>query len=128
MESENAKEIIRMLADGTDPTTGEALPDSSPYNAPLVIRAYFTVLEALGPVKKRKKTIEEKQQDNIDAGRPKNAGLPWTDEMKSEIASKALNGASMEELSRHFERTQGSIISELMRQGLIPPGDEPGRH
>ena len=124
MELEKAKEIIKVLANGIDPTTGEVLPEVSPYNHPSVIRALFTVLESLKDVKKPKKTIEQKWEDNINAGRPKNTGFPWTDELKIEVASKFRSGASIDELSKYFERTKGAIVSELMKQGLIESKDE----
>jgi hypothetical protein len=44
MELAKAKEIVTLLANGTDPTTGEVFADESPYNHPMVIRALFTVL------------------------------------------------------------------------------------
>ena len=124
MELEKAKEIVKVLANGMDPATGEVLPHASPYNDPIVIRGLFTVLDSLRSVKRPKKTIEERQQANIDAGRPKNAGLPWTDELKVEVASRYRSGTSMDDLSGYFGRTKGSIVSELMKQGLIESRDE----
>ena len=126
MELNKAKEIVKTLADGVDPTTGEALPHESPYNDPGVIRALFTVLGSIKAANKPKKTNEQKQRDNIDSGRPKNAGFPWTEELKTEVASKFRSGASIDELSEHFERTKGSIVSELMKQGLTESRDESG--
>lgn len=119
MELDKARDIIKTLANGVDPTTGEVLPRESPYNDPNVIRALFTVLESIKSEKKPKKTDEQTQQENIRNGRPKNAGLPWTDELKGEIALKFQSGISVDELSKHFERTKGAIVSELMKQGLI---------
>ena len=52
MELEKAKHIVRLLADGIDPTTGEMFPDGSPYNDPVVIRALFTVIESVKDIKK----------------------------------------------------------------------------
>lgn len=124
MELEKAKGIVRLLADGIDPTTGEVLPKESPYNDPVVIRALFSVIESLKEVRKPKKTFEQKQQENLDSGRPRNAGLPWTDELKTEVASKFQSGTSVPELSRYFERTKGAIVSELTRQGLIESDEE----
>jgi len=124
MELEKAKEIVKVLANGMDPTTGDVLPHASPYNDPMVISGLFTVLESLRAVKRPKKTIEKRQQENIYAGRPKNAGLPWTDESKTEVASRFRRGASMDELSGHFGRTKGSIVAELTKQGLIESADE----
>jgi hypothetical protein len=125
MEVDEAKKIVRLLAEGIDPTTGEVFPKESPYNNPVIIRALFSVIEYLKEKPKPKKTVEQKQQDNLDSGRPKNAGLPWTDELKTEIASKLRNGTSVAELSSYFERTRGSIVSELTRQGLIESNEEP---
>jgi len=124
MELEEAKQIVRLLAEGIDPTTGEVLPKESPYNNPVIIRALFAVLESLKEKPKPKKAIEQKQQDNLDSGRPRNAGLPWTDELKTEISSKFQNGTSVPELSRYFKRTKGAIVSELTRQGLIDTDEE----
>jgi hypothetical protein len=124
MELEKAKEIVRLLAEGIDPTTGEVLPPESPYNEPVVIRSLFTVIESLKEVRKPKKTVEQKQQENLDSGKPRNAGLPWTDDLREEVADKFQSGVSISELSRYFERTKGAIVSELTKQGLIDVGED----
>ena len=123
MDLEKAKEVVRLLAEGVDPTTGEVLPKESPYNEPIVIRALFTVVGSLKEVQKPKMTVEQKQQENLDSGKPRNAGLPWTDDLKIEVASKFRSGTSIPELSRYFERTKGAIVSELTKQGLIESGE-----
>jgi len=41
MESQRAKEIIQLLADGVNPITGEEFPPDSPYNNPEIIRAFL---------------------------------------------------------------------------------------
>jgi hypothetical protein len=120
MDIIKAKEIVEMLADGIDPTTGEILPLDSHYNDPEIIRALFTVLRSVRmPAKASKKSIKEKQKENIENGRPKNAGLPWTEEQRKEISSLLIQGKTIVELSEHFERTEGAITSELTHQGLI---------
>ena len=124
MDLEKAKEIVRLLAEGIDPTTGEVLPKESPYNEPVVIRALFTVIESLKEVRKPKKTVEQKQQENLYSGKPRNSGLPWTDDLKKEVADKFRSGVSIPELSRYFERTKGAIVSELTKQGLIDVGED----
>jgi len=123
MELEEAKRIIKILADGINPITGEVLPKDSPYNEPDVIRALFKIIESKKSVKNPKKTYEEKQQENIANGKPKNAGLPWTDELKAEVSSRFQAGKTIDELSEHFERTKGAIVSELKEQGYIEPGN-----
>lgn len=119
MEIREANGIVSALANGVDPITGEVLADESPYNDPNVIRALFTVLKSSGGLKPAKKTLEQRQKENVAVGRPRNAGLPWTEELKEELAERFENGASPGELARHFERTRGAILSELEKQGLI---------
>ena len=123
MDLEKAKELVRLLAEGVDPTTDEVLPKESPYNEPIVIRALFTVIESLKEVQSPKRTVGQKQQENLNSGKPKNAGLPWTYDLKTEVASKFQSGTSISELSRYFERTKGAIVSELTKQGLIKSGE-----
>ena len=124
MEIDKAKEIISLLAYGIDPTTGEVLPNDSPYNHPSVIRALFSVLGSVSVQKKQvKQSMEERQAQNMASGRPKNAGLPWTEELKEKVATMFKNGTSIDELADHFERTSGAILSQLMHQGLA---DEEG--
>ena len=124
MEIDKAREIVSLLAYGIDPTTGEVLPNDSPYNHPSVIRALFSLLGSVSIQKKQiKQSMEERQAQNVASGRPKNAGLPWTDDLKDKAATMFKSGTSIDELAEHFERTSGAILSQLMHQGLI---DEEG--
>ncbi len=120
MEQSEAKEIIGSLANGVNPITGEIFPEDSPYNNPKIIRALFTVLHFLeNPRKREKKSIEEKQLENIANGRPRNAGLPWDDQQRQSLSNKFKEGSSVIQLANDFERTRGAIISELERQRII---------
>jgi hypothetical protein len=116
MEIFEAKQTLETLAGGIDPSSGEVLPPESPYNDPMVIRALFVALDSirLPPM-----TVEQKQQDNLDQGRPKNFGLPWTSEMKEKAAECFGKGSSIDELAANLGRTRGAILAELVRQGLI---------
>ena len=124
MEPGKAKEIVTLLANGTDPETGEVYPSDSPYNNPMVIRALFELLnntEAKG--KQGKLSIEDKRAQNIASGRPRNAGLPWTDEQKQDLVTMFKGGKSASELAPVFERTEGALLAELERQGVIDKND-----
>ncbi len=115
--------IVEALANGIDPITGELLPSESPYNHPDVIRALFTTLNLVNnPVKKApkvKKTPEQKQAENVENGLPKNAGLPWTDEQRADLAQQFSSGEEIKVLAEIYGRTNGAITSELKKQGLI---------
>lgn len=119
MELNKAKETIERLADGINPATGEVLPREAPYNDPLVVRALFTILDSIKAIRPAGKTVEERQSDNVENGKPRNAGLPWTEELRAEAAAKFKDGRSVNELAESFERTSGAITLELVRQGLI---------
>jgi len=83
MEIKEAKEIITSLANGVDPITGEVFPEGSAYNHPTVIRSLFTILNNVRfPKKEGKKSIEEKQAQNLVEGKPQNAGIAWTEELR----------------------------------------------
>lgn len=120
MDIDNSVKVLEALANGIDPTTGEVFPSDSQYNNPEVIRALFTCIQHIkSPPKKGKKSFKEKQEDNLKKGLPKNAGLPWTRELKTELANNFQSGLAPSELAVKYERTKGSIVSELKKQGLI---------
>lgn len=120
MEIEKAKEIVLSLASGVDPVSGEIFQEDSPYNHPTVIRALYTILNYVRiPKRQNKLSAEEKQAQNIATGKPRNAGLAWTEDLKTEVASLFKKGKTIQELANYFERTEGAIVSELTHQGII---------
>jgi len=126
MELNTAKETIERLADGINPATGEVLPKEGPYNDPVVVRALFTLLESIKEIRPAARTAEQRQNDNVENGRARNAGLPWTEELKAEAAAKFKEGSSVHELAECFERSSGAITSELVKQGLIDSAEVTG--
>ena len=126
MDLNKAKETIEILADGINPATGEVLPREGPYNDPKVIRALFTILDSIKAIRPARRTAEQRQKDNVENGKPRNAGLPWTTELRAEAAEKFKQGRSVNELAESFERTHGAITSELVNQGLIDAAEVTG--
>jgi hypothetical protein len=117
MELTEARTIVRILAQGVDPMTGEVFTPDSPYNHPKVIRALFTVHEIARA--KSKMSADERRRQNLDLGRPRNHGLPWTEEDRELVASGFQDGKTAEELAATLERSRGAIHAELIRQGLV---------
>jgi hypothetical protein len=113
-----AREIIRSLANGVDPTTGEVLAPTSPYNNPEIIRALYAAHQSLSG-RRSKKSLEEKRRANEEMGRPRNFGLPWTEEARAEVASAFAEGKTFNELAARLERTPTAIRLELINQGLV---------
>lgn len=121
MEITDVRSIIKTLAHGIDPTTGEVFPQNSPYNDPRIIRALFRVVDLAWPPGRSKLSLDEKRQRNIERGLPRNAGLPWSDEHREAVADGFKSGQTIRELATALERSLTAINSELIRQELISP-------
>lgn len=104
MDTLRAKEIIRTLADGVDPTTGNVLPDESVYNSPEIIRALYTLLEIVN---------SEPGKDPL-----RNAGKPWTDAEEDKLRDEFLSKIKISDIAKEHGRTYGAIESRLKHLGL----------
>lgn len=119
MHQEKTISIIEGLANGIDPITGEVLPNDSPYNHPEVIRALFHVISLIPKAKKPKRTIEQKQEDNLEKGLPKNYGLPWNESDVQLVISNYNTNISIEVIANQMARKPSSIIGLLKKHGVI---------
>lgn len=104
MDIIRAKEIVRALAEGVDPTTGEVLPKKSVYNSPEVIRALFKILEATN-------NIEE--EDPL-----RNAGKQWSDAEDSCLRAEFESKMKLADIAKEHGRTYAAIESRLAHLGL----------
>jgi hypothetical protein len=121
MELNESRNIVKTLAQGVHPTSGEVFPPESPYNDPEVIRALFSILEFVKQAGKPKKSLEERRQENVEVGRPMNAGLPWTDADRELVRSGFQGGMTVEKLAAKLARSSAAIVAEVIRQDLVPP-------
>ena len=121
MELNESQNIVKTLAQGIHPTTGEVFPPESPYNDPRVIRALFSMLESAKYSKKPRKSPEERRQENLELGRPRNSGLPWTEHDRGLVASGFQEGMTVAKLATMLERSSAAIVAEVIRQDLVPP-------
>ena len=104
MDITRAKEIVRILADGINPETGELLPEDSVYHSPEVIRALFTILEAV-PSPSGKSSLQ-------------NAGNPWTDTEEDQLLDEFQSNMKISAIAKEHGRSRGAIESRLERMGL----------
>ncbi len=112
MNEANALQIIKNLAEGVDPFTGEIFPDDSPYQKAYVVRALQKAIEALS-----KEVKHENKKNRIP---PARAGKPW-DETESETLVREFDkGTNIGELAKQHQRTRGAIESQLVKLGKIP--------
>ena len=121
MELNESRKNVNTLAQGIDPTTGEVFSAESPYNDPEVIRALFSILEFVKNPTRPRRSVEERRQENIEVGRPKNSGLPWTEEDRALIKSGFQEGIAVGKLAATLGRSSGAIVAEIIRQDLVPP-------
>lgn len=120
MEILKALAMVEAVANGTNPLTGEAIPGNSHFNSPEIIRALFTCVQHIKhPPPKSRKTLEERQSENLGKGLPRNAGLPWTKELKEQLADAFKSGERPSGLAKKFERTKYAIVLQLQNQGLV---------
>ena len=111
METIRVLEIIKALAEGVDPHSGEVYPAGSPYQNPETVRALYAAVAALEATHKR-----ERRKKAL----PRRAGQPWADEESSLLMSRFEQGMGIKELALHHERTKGAIVSQLEKLGKNP--------
>lgn len=104
MDINRAKEIIEVLAEGVDPTTGEVLPDDNVCNKGEVVRAFYSIIAELN--KKQKKNM------------PENAGKPWTKDDDVLLTQLYKEGLTIRRIASKLGRSLGSIRSRIDKMGL----------
>jgi hypothetical protein len=112
MQLESALPIVRALADGVNPVTGEAYPDHSPYAEPRTLRALYSAVDLMA-----REVEREKRRERL----PANFGKPWTEEEDRQLAAEFDAASPMTEIARRHARTQGSVRLRLEKIGKIQP-------
>ena len=110
MEIRRVLEILRPLAEGINPYTGEILSVGSPYQNADTVRALYTAINVL-----ERKLSTEKRRANL----PTNAGKPWSANEDKSLLSSFDSGRTISELAKVHERTSGAIQSRLIKLGKI---------
>lgn len=114
MELQTARAIIDTLAQGIHPVTGEAMPPDSPYLAPPVIRALFTVSQAL------ESGGSPRRRDRGDL--PANTGKPWSAEDDEALRAGFGAGTPTKDLAAALGRTRWAVESRLVKLGEMTLG------
>lgn len=108
MDINRAKEIIKSLAEGIDPTTGEVLASDHVCNQGEVVRALYVALEMMG----------KKKQNQ-----PENAGKPWTAEDENMLRELFTSGAPKKDICKKLKRTETGVAARLVHMGIIDNRD-----
>ena len=126
MESTKALAVLKALANGTDPATGEPFPAGSAYQHPETVRALFSaigMLDNAAPPASPKPATAGKSA-------PENSGRPWSEEEDVRLGKTYDSGKSIEELAGMHKRSKWAIEARLARLGKIPepPSRFPARN
>src|ERR1700681_1463298 len=100
MQLDAALPIVRALADGVNPVTGEAYPDHSPYAEPRTLRALYSAVDLMS-----REVEREKRRERL----PANFGKPWTQAEDESLIGEFDGGMVMIDIARRHARTQSSI-------------------
>jgi hypothetical protein len=107
METEQALKIMRALASGVHPKTGNALSPDSLCRELDVIKALNRALAALA------------QADENQRRRPTNSGRYWSREEDAKICEEVRNGLDFRLIAKAHNRSVGSIVARLIKLGKI---------
>ena len=115
MQLDAALPIVRALADGVNPVTGEAYPESSPYAEPRTLRALYSAVDLMS-----REIEREKRKERL----PANFGKPWTEGEDRALTAEFDSSVPLGEIARRHARTQSSIRLRLEKLGKIEPARE----
>jgi len=122
METEKTLAILRTLADGIDPATGEQFSAGSSYQHPDTVRALFSairMLESPAAPAQRPAPVKDAAAPTPRPGQ-ENAGRPWSQEEDGRLGTGYDSGKSIEELAAIHKRSKWAVESRLARLGKIP--------
>jgi hypothetical protein len=118
MDIVRAKEVVRTLADGVDPRTGELFPPDCAYNSPEVIRSLFAVLEALERAEKKLVKNEKSAPSRSHSRSTPNAGKPWLEMEDDKLRDEFDAHMKLSEIAKEHGRSTWAIECRLDRLGL----------
>ncbi len=110
MNSAEALGLVRSLANGVDPMSGEVFAPDSPYQRADTVRALFTAVVAL---EKYERTDRRKAQ------LPAKAGNPWSEDEDRKLLASFDAGRGLVELAASLERTQAGVRARLVKYGRL---------
>lgn len=110
MDPNQALAIVRSLAEGIDPDSGEMFPRESAYQRPTMVRALYAAAAALE---------QSGRAERRRAEQPRNMGVPWSEAEDRSLLAAFDAGRSLGELAAAHQRTQGAIRLRLAKYGRL---------
>ena len=110
MDQAQALAIVRSLANGVDPESGEVFAPDSAYQRPQVVRALYQAAAALERIER----FERRRQQM-----PPKTGEPWSEDEDRKLLAAFDAGRALQELAAAHERTMGAVRARLLKYGRI---------
>src|SRR5689334_6230626 len=110
MDSTQALAVVRSLANGVDPESGEVFAPESAYQRPQVVRALYQAASALERIERF---------DRRKSQLPAKTGEPWTEDEDRKLLAAFDAGRALQELASSHERTIGAVRARLLKYGRI---------
>lgn len=110
MDTTQALAVIRSLANGVDPESGEIFPTESAYQRPQTVRALYeaaSALERLDRFERRRAQMPAKTRE------------PWTEDENRKLLAAFDAGRALQELATAHQRTMGAVRARLLKYGRI---------
>ena len=123
MEHQQALAILKALAEGVDPATGERFAADTPWQRADTVRALHCAVAALAGTVPAPGAIAAPAPD--PAARPApagrgNAGKPWSKEEDDKLVAGFDAGQTVEALAAAHARSRFAIEARLARFGKMP--------
>ncbi len=116
MDIEKTLAIVRALAEGHDPATGETLGPDHLCQKPDVVRALMHATDLVERAARRERGLQRAR-----LSLPSNTGKSWTDDEDRALIQRFRTGASIADMATLHARTTGSITARLEKLGQIKP-------
>jgi hypothetical protein len=109
MDREKAREILKALADGLDPSTGELTGKDSMLQQPDTVRALHLALTAIEQAETRQPSASAKN------------GTGWSPEEDEKLCKELYGSVDFAEMANIHGRSRSEIVSRLVALGKIKP-------
>ena len=110
MNQTEALSVVRSLANGVDPESGEVFAADSVYQRAQTVRALYAAAEAL----EKAERFERRKREL-----PAKTGEPWTEDEDRKLLAAFDAGRALQELAAAHERTMGAVRARLLKYGRI---------
>jgi hypothetical protein len=110
MNQTEALSVVRSLANGVDPETGEVFSVESVYQRAQTVRALYAAAEAL----EKAERFERRKREL-----PAKTGEPWSEDEDRRLLSGFDAGSGLPELASAHQRTQTGVRARLVKYGRL---------